>query len=112
MKSVYLFSFLLVCILLQSCMADYGPIKEGDAKVVIQVATRGSYQFLILYEKELYYPENLPEEYKVVSQDTIPVFIRFKLTDEGADIFTPAPNDVPVFMKSIPVIRLAEIRRR
>jgi hypothetical protein len=112
MKGVYLFSFLLVCILLQSCMADYGPIKEGDAKVVIQVATRGSYQFLIKFENSFYFPENLPEEYKVVSQDPIPVFIKFKLTDEEADIFTPAPNDVPVFLKSIPVIRLSEIKRR
>ena len=97
---------------MNSCISDKGPFKEGNGEVVINVATRGSYQFLILYGKELYYPGNLPEEYKVISQEAIPVFIRFKLTDEEADVFTPAPNDVPIFLKSIPVIRLAEISRR
>jgi hypothetical protein len=99
-------------LLFNSCISDGGPFIEGNGEVVINVATRGSYQFLILYEKEHYFPENLPEEFKVVSQDPISVFIRFKLTDEEADIFTPAPNDVPILLKSIPVIRLAEIKRR
>ncbi|PRY86524.1 hypothetical protein [Mongoliibacter ruber] len=99
-------------LLFNSCISDDGPFIEGNGEVVIKVATRGSYQFLIRYKDEVYYPENLPEEYKFVSQDPIPVFIKFKLTDEEADIFTPAPNDVPVFLKSIPVIRLEEINRR
>jgi hypothetical protein len=112
MKSNLSFLISVFLLLFNSCISDDGHFLEGNGEVVINVATRGSYQFLIRYKDGVYYPENLPEEYKVVSQDPIPVFIRFKLTDEGADIFTPAPNDVPVFMKSIPVIRLAEIRRR
>ncbi|WP_373523607.1 hypothetical protein [Aquiflexum sp.] len=95
-----------------SCISDKGPFIEGNGEVVLNVATRGSYQFLILYKNELYFSESLPEEYKDISQTPIPVFIRFRLTDKEADIFTPAPNDVPIFLKSIPVIRLAEISRR
>lgn len=106
---VFTIAFLFIT---NSCISDKGPFIEGNGEVVINVATRGSYQFLILYEKELYYPENLPEEYKVVSQDPIQVSVKFHLTGEEADIFTPAPNDVPLFLKSIPVIRLEEIKRR
>lgn len=89
-----------------------GPLKKGNAEVVINVATRGSYQFLIRFEDELYYPINLPESYKTIQQESIPVFVIFSLTGEEADIFGPAPNDVPIFIKSIPEINITQINRR
>ncbi|WP_373497650.1 hypothetical protein [Aquiflexum sp.] len=107
--SLFIIAFLF---LTNSCISDEGHFIKGNGEVVLNVATRGSYQFLIRYDNELYYPEDLAEEYKDINQTPIPVFIRFRLTDKEADIFTPAPNDIPVFLKSIPVIRLEQIRRR
>lgn len=94
---------------LYSCGHDFEPEREGDAEVVISVATRGGYQFLINFNDDLYYPENLPEEFKVVTQEPIPVRIKFQLQDYEEDIFQPAPNDVPVFLKKLPVIKLISI---
>ncbi|WP_114752738.1 hypothetical protein [Pleomorphovibrio marinus] len=99
-------------ILFYSCVSDTDPYKGGNAEVVINVMTRGGYQFLVLFEDNLYYPENLPEEYKIVVQEPIPVHTRFKVLDYERDIFGPAPNDVPVFLKSIPAITLLEINQR
>jgi hypothetical protein len=110
MKVIYIISFLLACFLFESCGEDNSPIKNGNAEVVINVATRGSYQFLIKFEDNLYFPENLPEEYKTIVQNPIPIFVKFTLIDREEDIFKPAPNDVPVFYKSLPVIRIINIR--
>jgi len=99
---------LLLCLVgIYSCLHDTEPIKEGNAKVVISVATRGSYQFLIKFNETLYYPE----EFRVISQEPIPVYIKFEVLDYEEDIFHPAPNDVPVFLKSIPVIKLLVIEK-
>jgi hypothetical protein len=111
MKSALGTLILIFLFLTNSCISSKDPLKEGNAEVVINVASRGAYQFLIRYENDLFYPENLPAEYQIIVQEPIPVFIKFNLTEEKADIFTPAPNDVPVFLKSIPVIRLVEIKR-
>lgn len=94
-----------------SCENNIDPNREGTAEVVISVASRGFYQFLIKFDNDLYYPENLPEEFKVVSQEPIPVNIEFQLLNDQEDIFQPAPNDVPVFLMSVPVIRIVSIEK-
>lgn len=94
-----------------ACGEGFDPEKEGNGQVVISVASRGVYQFLILFDGDLYYPENLPIQYKVVSQEPIPINLRFQIQDYQQDIFEPAPNDVPVFLKRIPVIRLIYIEK-
>lgn len=94
-----------------ACAHDFEHEKEGNGQVLISVASRGVYQFLIQFDDDLYYPENLPIAYKVVSQEPIPVRIRFRLMDYQQDIFQPAPNDVPDFLKKLPVIRLISIEK-
>lgn len=110
MKNICKFSILLVFILFVSCVEDNDLIKNGNAEVVINVATRGSYQFLIKFEENFYFPENLPEEYKAIVQNPIPIFVKFKFTDREEAIFKPAPNDVPIFDKSLPVIEIIDIK--
>lgn len=109
MKAFKIYVLLLSLGWIYSCGLDEEPNMEGNAEVVISVATRGGYQFLIKFNDRLYYPENLPEEFRVVTQEPIPVHIKFQLLDYQQDIFYPAPNDVPVFLKSIPVIKLLVI---
>ena len=105
--------FILIASLawMYACGEEFEPEKEGTGQVVISVASRGVYQFLILFDGNLYYPENLPIQYKVVSQEPILVNIRFQVLDYQQDIFEPAPNDVPVFLKKLPVIRLIDIEK-
>jgi hypothetical protein len=59
-------------LLTNSCIQDEGPFIKGNGEVVINVTTRGSYQFLILYKNEDYYLENILEEYKIIRQEPIP----------------------------------------
>ncbi|WP_162417943.1 hypothetical protein [Cyclobacterium roseum] len=106
-KTLLFFLFLIFSC--ENNMVD--PIREGTAEVVISVASRGFYQFLIKFGDDLYYPENLTEEFKVVSQEPIPVNIKFQLLDNQEDIFQPAPNDVPVFLIAVPVIRIVSIEK-
>lgn len=112
MKNISLFLLILICIFLGSCVEDNGILKKGNAEVIINVATRGSYQFIIQYENNLYYPVNLPESYKTVQQEPIPVYVIFSLTGKEADLFKPAPNDASVFFKSIPEINITTINSR
>lgn len=109
------YSILYICLfltLLYGCVEDQGQIEKGDAEVLINVASRGSYQFLIQFEDKLYYPKALPETFKVIGQHPIPVSITFKLTGEQKDLFKPAPNDIPIFDQSIPEIEIVEIEKR
>ncbi|WP_162342881.1 hypothetical protein [Cyclobacterium salsum] len=109
---IYKFKTLLFLLfLIFSCENNMDPNREGTAEVVISVASRGFYQFLIKFDDDLYYPENLPEEFKVVSQEPIPANIKFRLLDDQEDIFQPAPNDVPVFLMSVPVIKIVSIKK-
>lgn len=111
MKPLYLFALLITFLCIGSCGHDGEPKREGNAEVVINTITRGGYQFIIQFNNELYYPENLPEEYKVITQESIPVYIQFEPLDYLEDLFRPAPNDVPVFWKAIPAIRLLSIKK-
>ncbi|SIS91644.1 hypothetical protein [Belliella pelovolcani] len=106
-------SFLFfILLLLGACVENNDPVQEGEAEVVIQTATRGSHQFLIRFEGDLFYPTNLPESFQVLVQDPIPVYIIFNKTGAEVTIFKPAPNDVPIFDRLIPEIRIVDIRRR
>lgn len=109
MKPWKIYVLVITLLSIYSCGHDFEPEKDGNAEVVISVASRGVYQFLIKFNDNLYYPENLPEEFKVVSQEPIPVRVKFQLLDYHEDIFQPAPNDVPIFLKKLPVIRLISI---
>ncbi|NHE57937.1 hypothetical protein [Cyclobacterium plantarum] len=111
MKIYKVKTLLFFLILIFSCENSMDPNKEGTAEVVISVASRGFYQFLIKFDDDLYYPENLPEEFKLVSQEPIPVNIKFQLLDDQEDIFQPALNDVPVFLMAVPVIRILSIEK-
>jgi hypothetical protein len=111
MKIYKVNTILFFLFLILSCENNIGPNREGTAEVVINVASRGGYQFLIKFDEILYYPENLPEEFKVISQEPIPVAIKFQLLDDQEDIFEPAPNDIPVFLMSVPVIRILSIEK-
>lgn len=112
MKSISIVTLLLFFTLLGSCVQDNNLLKKGNGEVVINTMTRGGYQFLIRFEDKLYYPINLPESYKTIQQEPILIFVIFSLTGEKADIFGPAPNDVPVYIKSIPEINITNINRR
>jgi hypothetical protein len=111
MKMYKVNTLLFFLFLIFSCENNTGPNRAGTAEVVISVASRGYYQFLIKFDEVLYFPENLPEEYKVVSQGPIPVNINFQLLDYQEDILQPAPNDVPVYLMSVPVIRILSIEK-
>nr|MBI1231570.1 hypothetical protein [Cytophagales bacterium] len=111
MKTLKISVLLIVLVAAFSCDDDVETDTSGNAEVVISVASRGVYQFLIIFNGTLYYPENLPEEFKVVSQEPILVHIRFQRQDYQEAIFEPAPNDVPVFLKTLPVIRLISIEK-
>ncbi len=111
MKIYKVKTLLFFLLLIFSCENNIGPNREGNAEVAISVASRGFYQFLIKFDDDLYYPENLPDEFRVVSQEPIPVNIKFQLLDDQEDIFQPAPNDVPVFLMSVPVIRILSIEK-
>ncbi|WP_114751783.1 hypothetical protein [Pleomorphovibrio marinus] len=111
MKAYNLFAIFIALLQIGSCGHDDDPKREGNAEVVINTTTRGGYQFLIQFNNELYYPENLPEEFKVITQEPIPVYIQFEPLEYLEDLFRPAPNDVPVFWKAIPAIRLLSIKK-
>ncbi|MBR9773517.1 MAG: hypothetical protein GYB55_00355 [Cytophagales bacterium] len=102
---------LFFLLLIFSCENNVGPNREGTAEVAISVASRGGYQFLIEFDGDLYFPENLPEEFRVVSQEPIPVNIKFQILDNKEDIFQPAPNDVPIILMSVPVINILSIEK-
>lgn len=108
-KPSFLFFILL---LFGACVENNDPAQQGEAEVVIQSATRGSHQFLIKFEGDLLYPTNLPESFKALAQNPIPVYIKFNNTGEEVAIYKPAPNDVPIFDRLIPEIRIVDIRSR
>lgn len=112
MKRFSIVIFTLIFILLGSCVGNNNLIKKGNGEVVINTATRGSYQFLIHFEGDLYYPINLPKSYQTIQQDPILIFVKFSFTGKEVEIFGPAPNDVPVYIKSIPEINITNIIRR
>lgn len=103
--------FLFFLLLIFSCENNIDPNKEGTAEVAISVASRGFYQFLIEFDDDLYFPENLPDEFRVVSQEPIPVNIKFQVLGYKEEIFQPAPNDAPVFLMSVPVITILSIEK-
>jgi hypothetical protein len=101
------FFFLLSALLMCSC-TPVEKEKEDHGKIVMEVATRGSYQYLIQIGEESYYPENLPEDFK---ESDLRVKIKYREKGYHKDIFMPAPNDVPVKKFSAPVIYLTEIEK-
>lgn len=82
--------------------------KENYGKIVMEVATRGSYQYLIQIGEESFYPENLPVDYR---ESDLRVKIKYREKGYHKTIFMPAPNDVPVKKFSAPVIYLTEIEK-
>lgn len=72
----------------------------------MEPATRGSYQYLIKIDNDLYWPENLPEKFKVPD---LKIRVKFMNTGSFKDIYKPAPNDVPVKDYTVPIIRILEI---
>ncbi|MGY6521804.1 MAG: hypothetical protein ACXIUD_08760 [Mongoliitalea sp.] len=112
MRIVTISLLVLLLIGFNGCSEDEDPLRQGNGEVVINVATRGSYQFIIRFRGKLYYPTNLPEEYKVVVQEPIPVHVVFSLTGNQATLFRPAANDVPIPDRDIPEIELLSIIRR
>lgn len=112
MKAYSIIYFSLLITLLFGCVEDQGELKKGDAQVLLNVASRGSYQYVIQFEDKLYYPKALPETFKEIGQHPIEVSITFKLTGAQKDLFKPAPNDIPVLDQSIPEIEIIEIEKK
>lgn len=100
--------FLLLSVLLLCCCTPVDKEKEDYGYIVMEVATRGSFQYLIQIGGGSFYPENLPEDFK---EADLRVKIKYREKEYHKDIYMPAPNDVPVKKFSAPVIYLTEIEK-
>lgn len=98
----------LLLTMLLFCCTPVEKEKENYGIILMEVVTRGSYQFLIKIGEEPFYPENLPEEFK---EEGLRVKIKYREKGYHQDIFMPAPNDVPVKKYSAPVIYLTDITK-
>ncbi|UJP65410.1 hypothetical protein [Mongoliitalea daihaiensis] len=112
MKSFKLYWIAILLLIVSSCAESPNPLRQGNAEIVINVATRGVYNFLIRFQGDLYYPTNLPESFQVLSQEPILVSIQFELTGNQKTISRPAPNDIPIPFREIPEVNILSISRR
>lgn len=112
MKSLKLYWITILLLLFSSCAESPSPLRQGNAEIVINIPTRGFYNFLIRFQGDLYYPTNLPESFQVLSQEPILVSIQFELTGNQKTISRPAPNDVPIPFRDIPEVSILSISKR
>lgn len=112
MKSLKLYWIAILLFVVNGCTESPNPLRQGNAEIVINVPTRGSYNFLIRFQGDLYYPTNLPELFQVISQEPILVSIQFELTGNQKTISRPAPNDVPIPFRDIPLVNILSISKR
>ena len=96
--------------LLSFSCADNTEPREMPASIFVEVATRGSYQYLIRVNDQLYYPDNLPEKYQDPQFHNLPIYVSFIVLEQTRDIYQPAPNDIPVLAYTVPVINLLSFR--
>jgi len=101
---VPLFLF-VVGFFLYSCSAIEA-VKEKTGVIVMEVATRGSYQYLIKVDDELLWPENLPEQFKIPD---LQIKVKYSKKRGSKIIYKPAPNDVPIKDYTVPIITILEI---
>jgi len=108
MRSVMIYLFFLFLIA-ASCKRNNGP-DYLSGTILIEAATRGSYQYLIRIDGQSYFPENLPQEYQNPNIQHRPILVRFELTGETQEIYVPAPNDVPIYGYTVQVVRILSIK--
>ncbi len=106
-KKVNIIIVLILSQFLYTCTHLEKP-KEKSGEIIMEVATRGSYQFLISIDGKPFWPENLPVEFLHPG-----LKVKVKYTEKGylKNIYKPAPNDVPVKDYLAPAIYLLEIEK-
>lgn len=92
---------------LHSCTSLEKPVK-ASGEIMMKPQTRGSFQYLIKTEKELFWPENLPEDFH---DPGLKVKFKYFKKDYSKDIYKPAPNDIPIKDFAVPAIYLLKIRK-
>ena len=81
-------------------------VKEEQGVIVMETATRGSYQYLIKVDEKLLWPENLPEEFRIPE---LKVKVKYRKKGGSKDIYKPAPNDVPIKDYDVPIITILDL---
>jgi hypothetical protein len=104
-------SIIILTLVGTSCSSQENP-NWINANIKVEVATRGVHQYLLQFNDNLYYPENLPLSFQDPNLNGLAVRISYLPKKEEKDIFKPSPNDIPVKAYSVPVILILQIERR
>ncbi len=87
-----------------STMSNYS---DKPGKIRVNVATRGSYQYILSVDDKEFMPVGLTDEYK---KDGIEVIFSGEIQKDSSDVMMPAANDIPTFAKKIPNISISKMK--
>ncbi|MDN3670298.1 hypothetical protein QWY93_13555 [Echinicola jeungdonensis] len=94
------------CFFFGSCQTSKN-LRQGTGWVLAKTATRGSQQYLIVVDNQWYYPEELPEKFKM---DSVRVQVKYRVLDRLDTVFKPAPNDLLEFDFTARAIKVKKIK--
>jgi heat shock protein HslJ len=84
-----------------------------EGKIRIFLCSRGCYQYLISLPStsgdSLFYPVNLSNDYKQLNMDGVKIKLTFDILSDLTQIFSPAPNDIPVTSFLVKNIKITKI---
>jgi hypothetical protein len=103
-----LFPFMLSAVI--SCQKDVSIMTnyaDKSGKIRVNVATRGSYQYILSVDDKEFMPIGLTDEYK---KDGIEVIFSGEIQKDSSDVMMPAANDIPTFAKKIPNINISKMK--
>lgn len=83
--------------------------QTGQLELVL--CSRGCYQYLLVVGDQQFFPNDLPSEFKVLT-NTQPVVFSGQVQADSTKIFTPGPADEPRFAFAAPNLILTKIARR
>lgn len=99
--------FLFVAVFFLYSCSTIDAVEEKTGLIVMEVATRGSHQYLIKVDEEFFWPENLPEQFKIPELE---VKVKYRKKEGSKIIYKPAPNDVPIQDYTVPIITILNIK--
>jgi hypothetical protein len=97
--------------LFSSCSSNENPAWK-DAKIKVEVASRGVFQYLLEIDNALYFPQNLPANFQVPTAHGLEVRIVYTTVNNTKDIFIPNANDIPIYSYSVPIVKIIKIESK
>lgn len=108
MNQKYNLLLLFIILTATSCKNNEAALSSVGT-ILVETATRGSYQYLIRIEEQTYFPENLPKRFQTTNNHEKQIYVQFELTGHHQEILIPAPNDIPVYGYTVPIIIIMSI---